>query len=67
VQDYLAQLERKVRGLLDSGTSLLDVAEAAELPGYQSWDQYDVIHRRNASIAFLRYEREAITKPETSK
>jgi glyoxylase-like metal-dependent hydrolase (beta-lactamase superfamily II) len=67
VQDYLAQLERKVRALLDSGTSLLDIAEAAELPGYQGWDQYDVIHRRNASIAFLRYEREAITKPETPK
>jgi glyoxylase-like metal-dependent hydrolase (beta-lactamase superfamily II) len=67
VQDYLAQLEGKVRALLDSGTSLLDIAEAAELPRYQRWDQYDVIHRRNASIAFLRYEREAITKPETPK
>ena len=67
VQDYLEQLERKVRALLDSGASLLDVAEAAELPGYQSWDQYDVIHRRNASIAYLRYEREALTKPEASK
>ena len=67
VQDYLEQLERKVRALLDSGASLLDVAEAAELPSYQSWDQYDVIHRRNASIAYLRYEREALTKPEASK
>jgi glyoxylase-like metal-dependent hydrolase (beta-lactamase superfamily II) len=67
VQDYLDQLERKVRALLDSGTSLLDVAESAELPGYETWDQYDVIHRRNASIAFLRFEREAITKPEAPK
>jgi glyoxylase-like metal-dependent hydrolase (beta-lactamase superfamily II) len=62
VEGYLAMLEKKMRELVASGTSLLDVPEAGELPTYQRWDQYDVIHRRNASIAFLRFERELMFK-----
>jgi glyoxylase-like metal-dependent hydrolase (beta-lactamase superfamily II) len=62
VERYLAALEKRVRALLEAGTSLLDVAEACELPDYQDWDQYDAIHRRNASIAFLRFERELMFK-----
>lgn len=62
VERYLAQLETKVRGLVSSGASLLGVAESGELPEYEAWDQYDVIHRRNASIAFLRFERELMFK-----
>ena len=62
VERYLAALEKRVRALLDAGTSLLDVSEACELPEYQDWDQYDVIHRRNASIGFLRFERELMFK-----
>ncbi len=62
VERYLVALEKRVRALLEAGTSLLDVAEACELPEYQDWDQYDAIHRRNASIAFLRFERELMFK-----
>ncbi len=62
VERYLAQLETKVRGLVSSGASLLGVAESGELPEYEGWDQYDVIHRRNASVAFLRFERELMFK-----
>ena len=62
VERYLAALEKRARALLEAGTSLLDVAEACELPEYQDWDQYDAIHRRNASIAFLRFERELMFK-----
>ena len=62
VEGYLAALETKMRDLVASGTSLLDVPEAGELPAYRRWDQYDVIHRRNASIAFLRFERELMFK-----
>ena len=40
--------------------SLLDVAEACELPEYEAWDQYDIIHRRNVSVAYLRFERELL-------
>jgi glyoxylase-like metal-dependent hydrolase (beta-lactamase superfamily II) len=64
VQTYLRQLEERVRSMVTSGASLMNVGEAAELPTYERWDQYDTIHRRNASIAFLRIERELILKPE---
>lgn len=64
VRGYLHRLEDKVRALLAAGTSLLAVADAAELADYERWDQYDVIHRRNASVAYLRFERESLLKPE---
>jgi glyoxylase-like metal-dependent hydrolase (beta-lactamase superfamily II) len=64
VDTYLVQLEAKVRGLLKSGVSLLEVAEAAELPPYTHWDQYETIHRRNASVAYLRFEREQFLTQE---
>lgn len=58
VARYLAQLQARVRALLQSGTSLLDVGPAAALPEFSGWDQYETIHRRNASVLFLRLERE---------
>jgi glyoxylase-like metal-dependent hydrolase (beta-lactamase superfamily II) len=67
VEKYLRELEDKVRSLVNSGASLIGVGEAAELPDFVAWDQYDTIHRRNASIAFLRLEREIIFKPESPK
>ncbi len=66
VERYLAALEAKVRAIVAGGESLLGVADAAELPEYESWDQYDVIHRRNASVAFLRFERELMFKTGSS-
>jgi len=51
-----------VRALVDSGTSLIDVVDASELPAFESWDQYETIHPRNASTAFLRFERERMFK-----
>ncbi len=62
VEGYLVALEARSRALVASGTSLLDVPDASELPAFESWDQYDTIHRRNASIAFLRFERESMFK-----
>lgn len=62
VEDYLAQLESRVRALVSSGASLLTVADDGELPAFAAWDQYDTIHRRNASIAFVRFERELLFK-----
>lgn len=63
VEGYLDALERRMRALVASGTSLLDVPDAGELAQYESWDQYELVHRRNASIAFLRFEREMMFKP----
>lgn len=62
VLGYLDALEAKMRGLVAAGTSLLEVPDAGELPAYERWDQYELIHRRNASIAFLRFERELMFK-----
>lgn len=65
IESYLRQLEDKVRSLVDSGASLIGVGEVVELPEFARWDQYDTIHRRNASIAYLRFERELLFKPDT--
>lgn len=59
---YLEQLHAKVQALLKSGASLLDVPTLAELPAFADWDQYDTIHRRNASVLFVRLEREWLFK-----
>jgi glyoxylase-like metal-dependent hydrolase (beta-lactamase superfamily II) len=62
VQVYLAQLEARARELVATGASLSSVPDASDLPAYESWDQYETIHRRNASIVFLRVERESMFK-----
>jgi glyoxylase-like metal-dependent hydrolase (beta-lactamase superfamily II) len=62
VARYLTQLHSRARELVDNGTSLLDVPDALDLPDYKHWDQYDIIHRRNAGIAYLRIERELLLK-----
>jgi glyoxylase-like metal-dependent hydrolase (beta-lactamase superfamily II) len=59
---YLDQLGERMRAFVAAGGSLLGAPEAAELPEFAGWDQYDLIHHRNASIAFLRFERELMFK-----
>jgi glyoxylase-like metal-dependent hydrolase (beta-lactamase superfamily II) len=59
VERYLTQLESRVRELLRANAPLSAVPDAVQLPEFRHWDQYDTIHRRNASIVFLRLEREA--------
>jgi glyoxylase-like metal-dependent hydrolase (beta-lactamase superfamily II) len=58
IERYLAQLRARVLQLLQSGTALNEVLDAAALPEFAQWDQYETIHRRNASILFVRFERE---------
>ena len=58
VERYLVQLETRARSLAEAGASLIDVPDATALPEFSRWEQYDTIHRRNASIAYLRFERE---------
>ena len=62
VDRYLAQLENRVRAMVVAGDSLLGAADSVELPEFDRWDQYDTIHRRNVSIAFVRFERELLFK-----
>lgn len=55
---YLNELEVRVLELLKKGAPLSEVADAAALPDFKDWDQYDTVHRRNASVLFVRKERE---------
>jgi glyoxylase-like metal-dependent hydrolase (beta-lactamase superfamily II) len=56
LERYLAQLQARVLALLRSGAALSEVPNATKLPAFSRWDQYDTIHRRNASILFVRFE-----------
>jgi glyoxylase-like metal-dependent hydrolase (beta-lactamase superfamily II) len=62
VARYLVQLQRRAAELLAKGTALSEVADLTELPDFRGWDQYDTIHRRNASVVYLRLERELLFK-----
>ncbi|MGM9491371.1 MBL fold metallo-hydrolase [Ideonella sp. YS5] len=62
VERYLVQLEDRARALAQAGTDLMAVPDAAALPEFSAWAQYDTIHPRNATIAYLRFERELFFK-----
>ena len=55
-EQYLTALQQRCAELLQAGTALSDVPDRAALPAFEHWDQYDIIHRRNAAILFLRLE-----------
>ena len=67
VERYLAELRARVLALLQAGAALSEVPDAAALPDFAQWDQYETIHRRNASILFVRYEREQMFKQAASQ
>jgi glyoxylase-like metal-dependent hydrolase (beta-lactamase superfamily II) len=58
VESYLNQLEARVLELLRKGAALSEVPDATTLPDFKNWDQYETIHRRNASVLFVRKERQ---------
>ncbi|HEU4457745.1 MAG TPA: MBL fold metallo-hydrolase [Methylibium sp.] len=62
VQRYLDRLEARLLALLQADAALSEVPDAASLPGYETWDQYAIVHRRNASILFVRMERDQLMK-----
>jgi glyoxylase-like metal-dependent hydrolase (beta-lactamase superfamily II) len=62
VEGYLSGLQLRLLELLQAGVGLSQVPHASELPEYEQWDQYETIHRRNASILFVRIEREQMFK-----
>ncbi len=55
---YLDQLEARTAELLRNGTALSEVADASSLPEFAGWARGDTTHRRNASIVYLRQERQ---------
>lgn len=62
VARYLSSLQTRVAELLNAGASLSEAPDAASLPEFAGWDQYDTIHRRNVSIVYVRLEREVLYK-----
>jgi len=59
-ENYLRQLDDRVRALLQAGTALSAVPDAAGLPYFAGWDQYQTQHPRNASMLFVRLQREQL-------
>ncbi|HET7795020.1 MAG TPA: MBL fold metallo-hydrolase [Rhizobacter sp.] len=62
VDRYLDQLSARAHALQSGGAPLSDVPDATSLPEFAGWDQYDTVHRRNAALVYLRYEREQLYK-----
>ena len=56
VERYLNALEVRVAQMLEGGVGLSEIADRAALPEFAAWDQYATIHRRNASVLYLRLE-----------
>jgi glyoxylase-like metal-dependent hydrolase (beta-lactamase superfamily II) len=65
VERYLDQLTTRVRALQSGGAPLSEVPDSTPLPEFAGWDQYDTVHRRNAALVYLRYEREQLYKSPT--
>ncbi|MFM2121122.1 MAG: hypothetical protein RL722_2590, partial [Pseudomonadota bacterium] len=63
VARYLSELDALALRLLKRGTPLSEVGDACELPEFAGWDQYETIHRRNASVLFLKHERDELLAP----
>jgi glyoxylase-like metal-dependent hydrolase (beta-lactamase superfamily II) len=62
VARYLDQLQARMAALMIGGTALSEAADLAVLPEFTGWDQYETIHRRNASVMYIRLERELLFK-----
>lgn len=67
VERYLGQLHERVLELLRSGAALSEVPDAAMLPQFELWDQYRTIHGRNASVLFVRFERDQLFQQAGSR
>jgi glyoxylase-like metal-dependent hydrolase (beta-lactamase superfamily II) len=62
IERYLVQLDSRVRALARANAPLSEVPDATALAEFDDWDGYGTIHRRNASLLFLRLEREGFDR-----
>ncbi len=62
VERYLTQLDSKARALLAADTPLSQVPDATTLGEFETWDQYDTIHRRNAAVVFFARRARAVVQ-----
>jgi len=62
---YLRALDARVRELLQANIALSELPAQAGLPEFANWDQYDTQHSRNASMLFVRLQREQLQQPNS--
>jgi glyoxylase-like metal-dependent hydrolase (beta-lactamase superfamily II) len=53
---YLQALDRKIRGLYEESSSLLQALESADLEAYRGWSGYEARHRQNVQHRYLQLE-----------
>ena len=56
MENYLAEIERKVRELYDEGVSLSEVESKADLAEFSHWALYREQHHKNVHRVFLQLE-----------
>jgi len=54
---YLSALETRVDALMKDGVSLAELRDRCDLPEFARWDQYELLHPKNANYTYLRLER----------
>ena len=59
---YLLALDMEVQRLYQSGASLMEAVDAADLPAYRHWDMYPATHRRNVLQRYLQLEVEELAR-----
>lgn len=64
VRAYLDALQQRVQALVEAGTALSALPQAAALPAFAGWSGYGTVHRRNAADLYLRLEREGFGGPK---
>jgi glyoxylase-like metal-dependent hydrolase (beta-lactamase superfamily II) len=53
---YLLALEAQARAPYDSGASLMEAVDSADLPAYRDWAMYPAMHRKNVQQRYLELE-----------
>lgn len=55
-QTYLRELQAAVRSEFETGASLSEAVERAQLPAFAGWDMYGITHRQNVHRFYLQLE-----------
>jgi glyoxylase-like metal-dependent hydrolase (beta-lactamase superfamily II) len=59
---YLRALDAQVQALYQRGATLSQTVDNVALPAFADWDQYPVVHRRNALHRYLQLESEELSR-----
>jgi glyoxylase-like metal-dependent hydrolase (beta-lactamase superfamily II) len=62
LEDYLMALRRKVERTYEHGASLGAAAAQSQLPEFERWPLYSVVHNRNVEHLYLQLERATLDR-----